>query len=301
MIHVADTDPAAAQARREGFLAAAPIGAALFAATADDADAEAVRTHLTREGQLRPSPPPSGRRRAATALADALLEEFLAGGVDLHRLAHRWLDWQEADGLDLDAGARASLDHLRTYDAPRDDPHPRGASVLAATLPAALASRSPGAMVSGAWHVARLLDPTPAGDLSAVAVVLAGSILLDGRRDFIPEVLSFLRQNEAGEEMLERFRAIPRDPRTPPPVPRGPEPGADVAATWILWQVHHRPRGAEVLDEAARIGNLRPEIGAVLAALLAARDGIASWPGPWLRESGEEVHQRRERFAQLGR
>ncbi len=85
--------------RREGFLVGAVVGSALAASTAACTDLVAIRERLTPGGRPRSLGSPAGQRRAATALADGLLEELLAGGVDLppprtplaRVVAERWL------------------------------------------------------------------------------------------------------------------------------------------------------------------------------------------------------------------
>ena len=79
--------------RREGFLVGAVVGAALAGAA-------------------------TGRRHAATALADALLVELTSGGVDLRRLAGRWIDWERENGATGDPLLHLALEHLREFDAP---------------------------------------------------------------------------------------------------------------------------------------------------------------------------------------
>lgn len=285
--------------RRRGFLLGAVVGSALAASTADCTELSRIRERLTPAGQPKPLAPPPGRRRAATALADGLLEELLAGGVDLHRLAHRWGEWWQQDGCEADALLAASLDHLREYDAPIDRLPSAGVAPMAAALPAALASASPRAMIAGAIHVARLLDPAEEAGLVAVAVVVAAAALLEGRRDVTPDVLSLLRANDVPEAMLEAVRAVPRNPRVPPAVPRGDATATDTLA-WLLWMVEYQPRSVEALGMMVLAGGISPSVGAALGALLGARDGVESWPAEWLAESGEEVTLRSALARQLG-
>jgi ADP-ribosylglycohydrolase len=263
-------------ARREGFLVGAIVGAMLTA-----------------------SAPPPGRRRAATALADALLVELTGGGVDLRRLARRWIDWQREDGLDCDPLLAMALSHLRDFDAPIPELPAGSVAPLAAVLPAALASASPRAMIAGSFHVARMLDPSERTALAAMAVVLAAAALLEGRRDFVPDVVAALRANDASADLLEAIRTIPRDPRSEPPPPRGDNPDPVIAATWLLWVAHHRSRGADLLRDVSLVGGLSPTVGAALGALLGARDGIEGWPREWIDGAGEEVALRRSLAEQL--
>lgn len=284
--------------RREGFLVGAVVGSALAARTADLLDAEAIRHALS----MHPLPlsAPTGRRSAATALADGLLEELLSGGVDLQRLAGRWIDWWSRDGLDADPALAEALGHLQQFDAPCDLLHGHSVAVLAATLPAALAASSPASMVAGTFHTARLLDPDPVAGFAAVSVVLAAARSLEGQRDFIGDVLTLLRSNGAPESFFEAMRSIPRDPRTPPAVPRGVNLSAAEATPWLLWQLHHRPRSEETLREMVAAGGVSPLMGAVLGALLGARDGVGAWPEVWLTASGEDVQLRTSLARRLG-
>lgn len=274
--------------RREGFLVGAVIGSALAASTADCTDLVAIRERLTPGGRPQPLGPNPGHRRAATALADGLLEELLAGGVDLHRLSHRWVDWWRTDGCDAGPLLAAALDHLRDFDAPIASLGISGTAPLAAALPAAMASASPRSMISGAFHVARLLDPSEEAGLAAVAVVVAAAGLLEGRRDVVPDVLSMLLANDAPEATVTAVREVPRQPGQFPIVPRT---GASPTATlvWLLWMVEYQPRSLDALTMMVLAGGVGTFTGATLGALLGARDGIAEWPEEWLAAAGDEV------------
>lgn len=278
--------------RREGFLAGAVLGAALAARTAGARDPEGVLARLG-DAPLLPVAAPAGRRRAATALADALLEELTGAGVDLRRLAGRWTDWWREDGLEASPALAAALDHLRDFDAPIETLPASGPAALAAALPAGLAGASPQGMIRGAFHVARLVDPGEEAGLASVAVVVAASRLLEGHRDFVADVIAALRVNDPPAPLLEAVRGIPRDPRTPPPLPRGVDPAPLTTLTWLLWVVHHRPRAVDILTDMVRGGGVAPEVGALAGALLGARDGIHVFPEAWLQEGGEDVVLRR--------
>ena len=286
------------RARREGFLVGAVVGSALAASTTDCSDLTAIRERLTPGGRPRTFGPLPGQRRAATALADGLLEELLAGGVDLHRLSHRWVEWWRSDGSAADPILAAALDHLRDFDAPIGHLGIAGTAPIAAALPSALASASPRAMIGGAFHVARLLDPSEEAGLAAAAVVVAAACLLDGRRDVVPDVLSMLLANDAPESMLAAVRDVPRLPGQAPAVPRkGGPPTAALA--WLLWLVAYQSRSAEALTMMVLAGGVEPSVGAALGALLGARDGIADWPAEWLDGVGEEVTLRSALAKQL--
>ena len=240
------------------------------------------------------------RRPAAVALGDALLAEFLDGGVDLHRLARRWLDWEGEAGMSLPAPVSEALAHLREFDAPAPHLAVPNVTALAAALPAAIAGASPRAMVSGTFHVARLLDPGESTALCAVALTVAASIFLEGRRDFIADVISLLRANAAGEEMLERVRSIARDRRAVPELPRGGSPDPVATTVWALWQAHHRVRGVDAMHEVAAAGDADPAVGAVAGGLLGARDGLADWPREWLESVESQLEMRRRVLERIG-
>jgi hypothetical protein len=272
--------------RREGFLVGAVVGAALAASQPGQG------------GQ--PLAPPPGRRRAATALADGLLIELTGGGVDLQRLAGRWVDWRRDDGLDADPLLEAALDHLRDFDAPVSELPAGSVVALAAAVPAALASASPRAMISGSFHVARMLDPAESTGLATIATVLTAAALLEGRRDFVPDVVAALRANDASGPLVDAIRTIPRDPSSPPPLPRGINPDPVAAVTWLLWQLHHAARGLELLHEIAFATDISPTVGALAGALFGAREGIGSWPDEWISGAGEAVVLRQALAARLG-
>lgn len=277
--------------RQQGFLVGAVVGAGLAATTAASVDPVAVRALLI-NGEVVPLAPPPGRRRAAVALADELLAELAGGGVDLHRLAGRWVAWARQDGFEADPRLVAALDHLRDFDAPTPTLPSGSMAAVAAALPAALAGGSPRAMVAGAFHVARMLDPADATALATVAIVVAGSVFLEGRRDFVADVVAALRANDAPPDLLDAMRTIPRDPGSPPAIPRGDTPDPVAAVTWCLWMAYHRARGVEVLRDMALAGGVAPTMGAVAGALFGARDGVESWPGIWLSGAGEDVASR---------
>jgi ADP-ribosylglycohydrolase len=283
--------------RRRGFLVGAVIGAALANRTRR-AGPDAIRAAL--EAGPVPLPPPAGRRDAPIALGDGLLEELLGGGVDLKRLAGRWIRWWQDDGHGADPALVEALTWLRDTDAPPPSLATTGPAALAAALPAGLASASPRAMTAGAFHTARLLDPAPDHCLAAVAIVVAAARLLEGSRDILPEVLALLRANQAPATLFERFVAIPRDPNSEPAVPRGATAGAIDVAVWTLWQAHHRPRAVEALTAMVAAGDVNPTAGAVLGALLGARDGVERWPETWHHGAGDEVVLREALAARLG-
>lgn len=283
------------EVRRIGFLTGAVIGAALAARTSDVTDPAEVASRLA----LGPLAPPAGRRSAGVALGDGLIEELLAGGVDLERLAGRWLTWWRDDGLDADPVLIEALAHLDQFHAPIDQLDGSNVAALGATLPAALAAGSMRAMVSGTFHTSRLLDPSAETGWAAVAVVVAAARFLAGQRDFLADVLTLLRVNQAPSSLIDSFAAIAREPRRVPPPPRGATPAADVAV-WLLWHAEQRPRSGEALGQMMALGGISPVVGALLGGLLGARDGVDAWPAEWAAASGEDVVLRRAVASRLG-
>ncbi|MBA2292535.1 MAG: ADP-ribosylglycohydrolase family protein, partial [Gemmatimonadales bacterium] len=245
-----------------------------------------------------PVEPPAGRRRAPVALGDALVEELISGGVDLRRLAQRWITWHDVDGLDAEPALTEALVHLGSFDAPRPSGGAPCVAAIAAALPAAMTASAPQAMIGGAFHVSRLLDPDESTALAAVVTVVSASRLLAGHRDFIPDALAVLRANDAPPDVVEAIARIPRDPRNPPPRPdHAASPIA--SASWILWIVHHRPRGVRALEEMALAGGVPVSIGSVLGALIGARDGTREWPPAWIDSAGQDAVLRRSLAARL--
>ncbi|MGH7592354.1 MAG: ADP-ribosylglycohydrolase family protein, partial [Gemmatimonadales bacterium] len=275
------------------------VGAALAAATAGSTDAATVRATM-HDGEVTALAPPRGRRRAAIAVADELLVDLTGGGVDLHRLAGRWVDWWQQDGFEADPLLVAALHHLGEFDAPPTALRGGSVAALAAALPAALTRAAPRGMVAGAFHVARMLDPAETTALATVALVVAAAAFLEGRRDFVPDVVAAMRANDAPDDVVDAMRTIPRDPRTPPSIPRGDTPDPVAAASWLLWMAHHRPRGTDALREMALSGGIAPTVGAVAGALFGARDGVGSWPVAWMDGAGDEVVLRRALAKRLG-
>lgn len=153
-------------------------------------------------------------------------------------------------------------------------------------------------MIGGAFHVARLLDPSEEAGLAAVAVAVTAACLLEGRRDVVPDVLTMLLANDAPEAMLAAVREVPQRPGQVPAVPRrSASPTATLA--WLLWLVAYQPHSAEALTMMVLAGGVEPSVGAALGALLGARDGLAEWPVEWLADAGEEVTLRSALAKQL--
>ena len=95
------------------------------------------------------------------ALAVIQAEELLKPEIDLERLALRWIEWRERDGRGIGEWTRAALDHIATHHSPPAESGGRATNgSIARTIPVALATAAqPANLVSGSFHLARLLTP----------------------------------------------------------------------------------------------------------------------------------------------
>jgi hypothetical protein len=230
----------------------------------------AIGALLTPAGQV----DPAGARLIELRLTHAVTEELLGSAVDIHRLATRWAGLANpGEGLDL--WTRTALAHIRTHDAP---PARLGAgagpAVLSRTLPLTLRTAgAPANLVSGTYHLTTLTHPDEEWGWGTVAVQFALSILLQGRRDFLPDTLAVLRNNAAPETLLEPLRRIPALARAELP----PVAGAVSSVLTALWLAHHEPdldRGFAWLRDDQR----RLDVAIVAGPLWGARDGDRALP-----------------------
>ena len=78
-------------------------------------------------------------------------------------------------------------------------------------VPVALAAHdAPRTLVSATYHVAALTHPEPLVAWSAVAVnVGRWRGFVQGKRDFVPDVIEALRSNEVPEQLLAAVRRVP--------------------------------------------------------------------------------------------
>ena len=208
------------------------------------------------------------------ALALLLAEELGEAEVDLRRIAERWIAWARRDGRALGSGTMDALEHLARYDAPM----PAGASVaeagpLVRALPIGIAAATqPRNLVSGTWHTIMLTHSSPATAWSGVAVNVALAQLLQGRRDFLPDVIEALLANDGAPAVLSAARRIPfvqRDELD------GGGHAAIASAEVALWTAHHEPRIERAFSRFTRAG---PDSAALTAALLGAREGEGALP-----------------------
>ena len=218
------------------------------------------------------------------ALTLILAEELLEEEVDLRRLAHRWADWAERDGRGIGLWTMKALRHIRTHDAPPSTTGGQaGNGVVSRCLPLALrAAASPANLISGTYHTAMLTHPDERCGWGAVAVNLAAACFLQGRRDFIGEVLEVLRNNMAPEELMQAIRRVPLEQREDLPV-CGPSAGYVVHAVEIgLWFAYHEPILERGLIWLAGAGGDTDTNAALAGGLMGIRDGEQAVPGRWL-------------------
>jgi ADP-ribosyl-[dinitrogen reductase] hydrolase len=239
------------------------------------------------------------------ALMLILAEELLEPDVDLHRLVLRWAEWAERDGRGIGVWTRAALRHIRIHDSPPGSTGGQaGNGVLSRCLPLALfAAGSPGNLVSGTYHTAKLTHPDERCGWGAVAVNLAAACFLQGRRDFIGDVLEGLRNNGAPAELMEAVRRVPLERREELPV-AGPAAGYVVHGVEIaLWFAYHEPQLERGLIWLANAGGDTDTNAAVAGGLMGARDGEAAVPARWIAALPDADRLRRlaERLVGHGR
>jgi ADP-ribosylglycohydrolase len=234
----------------------------------------AIGTLLTPDGQVDPGSSSTLELRLTAALA----EELLGGEIDLHRLATRWATLANP-GEGLDPWTRTALAHIRTHDAPPGRIGTgAGPAVLARTLPLTLRTAgTPANLVSGTYHLTTLTHPDEEFGWGAVAVQFAVALLLQGRRDFLPDTLAVLRNNAAPDTLLAPLRRIPAMTRDDLPAAAD---GAVSGAVIALWLAHHEPDLERGLAGLAADPARQP--AALLAgALFGARDGDRAVPKRW--------------------
>jgi ADP-ribosyl-[dinitrogen reductase] hydrolase len=217
------------------------------------------------------------------ALAVLLAEELLEAEVDLRRLAHRWVDWAERDGRGMGIWTRTALQHIRRHDSPPSSTGGQaGNGTISRCLPVALRCVSqPANLVSGTYHTAVLTHPDERCAWGAVAVNVAAGCLLQGRRDFIGDVLEVLRNNQAPEELMAAIRRVPLEKQEELPIV-GPHEGYVVHGVEIgLWFAYHEPNLERGLVWLANAGGDTDTNAAVAGGLMGARDGEAAVPTRW--------------------
>lgn len=221
------------------------------------------------------------------ALSVILAEELLTSPVDLRRIAERWASWARLDGRGIGRQTRAALAHFEAHGvppaAPGDGAHGAGNGALSRTLPLALATlNSRRNLISAAWHIAALTHPDPRAAWSAVAMSVAAARLLEGHRDFVPDVLEVLRANDSPAEVVEAVRRVPLARRESLPLDPG-SAGLAVATLEIaLWFAYHEPLLERGVVWLAGAGGDTDTNAAMAGGLMGARDGEHAVPARWI-------------------
>jgi ADP-ribosylglycohydrolase len=215
-------------------------------------------------------------------LTRLLAEELAAGRRDLRALAHRWVARHQSDPHDIDPETGAALAHIARHDAPPSQAAAQGSDPLVRTLPVALAAYdAPRTLVSASYHVAALTHPDPAVAWAAVAVNVALARFLQGKRDFVPDVIEALRNNAVPEALLAAVRRVPLPERGVPP--EGVfQPGRALAdAEAALRLSYHESVLERGLRGIASAGPVAAGRAGLAGALLGARDGVRAIPDGW--------------------
>ena len=211
-----------------------------------------------------------------------LTEELAAGRRDLQQLARRWVARHQANPHDIDPETSAALAHIARHDAPPSQAAGQGSDPLVRTLPVALAAYgAPPTLVSASYHIAALTHPDPVVAWAAVAVNVALARFLQGKRDFVPDVIEALRNNAVPQELLAAMRRVPLPARE---VLREEAslPGAALGdAEAALRLAHHEPVLERGLRGIAARGPVAAGRAGLAGALLGARDGVRAIPEGW--------------------
>jgi ADP-ribosyl-[dinitrogen reductase] hydrolase len=224
---------------------------------------------------------PYGNDLAFTVI---LAEELLQSVIDLRRLAHRWLEWADRDGRGIDPWTRTALRHIRTTGAPPASTGGQaGNGTISRCLPIALRTfTQPANLVSGTYHSAVLTHPDERCAWGAVAINVAATCFLRGRRDFIGDVLEVLRNNRAPEALLGAVRRVPLEKKEELPITgaqaRYVVHGVEIA----LWFAYHEPDLERGLIWLSNAGGDTDTNTAVAGGLMGARDGEPAVPAHWI-------------------
>jgi ADP-ribosyl-[dinitrogen reductase] hydrolase len=217
------------------------------------------------------------------ALALMLAEELLESEVDLQRLALRWVEWAERDGRGIGVWTRTALRHIRTHNSPPASTGGQaGNGPISRCLPVALRTFSqPANLISGTYHTAVLTHPDERCAWGAVAVNVAAACFLQGRRDFLGDVIESLTSNQAPAELLAAVRRVPLEKQEELPV-AGRSAGYVVHGVEIaLWFAYHEPNLERGLLWLVNAGGDTDTNAAVAGGLMGARDGEHAVPGRW--------------------
>lgn len=228
------------------------------------------------------------------AMAVAVAEELLRPRPDPHEIARRWVRWMKEDGRGIGVWTATALEYFDRHDAPIPDAGGQaGNGAVMRTLPVALRFfRQPRVLLNAAGGIAALTHPDPRCIWSAVAVTVACAQLLQGRRDFLPDVVEALQVNrkpagtpDAGvDEVLEAVRRVPRERRDDLAL-TGPAAGYTVLCMEVaLWAAWHEPSLEAALVWLANAGGDTDTNAAVAGGLLGARDGERAVPSRWVEQ-----------------
>jgi ADP-ribosylglycohydrolase len=239
------------------------------------------------------------------ALTLVLADELLQSEVNFRRLAQRWAEWMRSDGRGIGIWTRTALEHIALHDSPPSSTGGQaGNGPLSRCLPVALAThQSPANLVSGTYHSAILTHPDERCAWGAVAVNVAAARFLGGKRDFIPDVIEALRNNDAPEELLSAARRVPLETKDDLPV-QGPDAGYAVHAMEIaLWFAYHEPNLRRGLIWLVNAGGDTDTNAAIAGGLMGARDGESAVPAEWIAAvpGAEQIGALAERLAGVGR
>ncbi len=214
--------------------------------------------------------------QAALAATTVLAEELLVAAPSLEGVARRWADVPGA--APLDQGTVLGLQHLQSGQGPRRQAAAGESPTLPLLVPpiALLTFDSPANLLSVSWHVAALTHPSDESRWGAVAVNVALARFLQGFRDFVPDAIEALRNNDAPAPLLVLARRLPILPRDEVVRLHHHYVPAVRDAITALWLAHHEPVAARgvafLLDRGSH-----PHPSAALpafSALCGARDAV---------------------------
>jgi hypothetical protein len=147
---------------------------------------------------------------------------------------------------------------------------------------------APRTLVSATYHIAALTHPEPVVAWAAVAVNVALSRFLQGKRDFVPDVVEALRNNAVPEELLAAVRRVPLPLRDVPE--RVPQLGLALAdAEAALRLAYHESVLERGLCGIAESGPVAAGRAGLAGALLGARDGVRAIPDGWTARDDRNI------------
>jgi ADP-ribosylglycohydrolase len=171
---------------------------------------------------------------------------------------------------------------MARHDAPPSQAAGQGSDPLVRVLPVALAAHdAPRTLVSASYHIVALTHPDPVVAWAAVAVNVALARFLQGKRDFVPDVVEALRNNAVPEELLAAVRRVPLPARDVSPGVGSPPGLALDDAEAALRLAYHEPVLERGLRFAAAAGAVAAGRAGLAGALLGARDGVHAIPDGW--------------------